>query len=691
MDKEISVIVPTYNRANQLGACLDCLLNQSLDKNKYEIIIVNDGSNDATLKVIEAYQNNNPGIFIYVEQPNRGAAAARNRGAKIAKGDILYFLDDDCLVRNNVLSNIINEFKTFGEKVCMGGFNVGGKQNIIGHTVNLLCCSQSKNYKYRYNVEYLSSSSLCVKRSSFLEEGGFDENIGMGEDTEWSYRMRLEGYKILKTPKIIACHQHSRNTLRKMMMQTFEWGSKTDYEILIKYKSLLEKDTSMEFRSKFIFRVGKTLLSLPPTTSFLLLCLMFLPLTFVYTVFSCARVIRFKKEIIFLSPLVFIRELSWSCGHLVYFFRRRRIAMHRQRKGFREILHYNLHKNKLKTPLYLILFVTNNCNARCLHCFYWKRIKEEKAEMTIDEYRDISSGLGFLEKISLTGGEPFLRNDLASIAEIFYRNNHCKTIGITSNGICSDKIITETKKILSLCPKSNLGLCLGVDGLGKVHNQARGVENGFEQLIETCHRLTSLKRKHPRINLSLNFTLTDKNVDEFIPLYEFVKKNLPDYWPFGFSVLLPKDLDDKAIAGKPKDFNLNRPGLAEIQRLVNMIENDFRKEGSLDLKYYLEKSFFNHTLQIMHKNKQIIKCLAGHLCAVIDELGNVYFCEFLKNIGNVKHKPFKDIWFSHEAKLQRREIASGKCSCYSPYFQNLNLKYQLCNPVILYKMLKGFA
>jgi sulfatase maturation enzyme AslB (radical SAM superfamily) len=256
--------------------------------------------------------------------------------------------------------------------------------------------------------------------------------------------------------------------------------------------------------------------------------------------------------------------------------------------------------------------------------------------MTVDEYNSLSSQLGFLEKISLTGGEPFLRDDLASIAEIFYRNNHCKTIGINSNGICSDKIFVTIEKILKTCPKANLGLCLGIDGLGNVHDMARGTENAFRQLTETCNGLARIKKKFSRLHLSLNFTLTNKNIQEFIPLYEFSKKNFSDYWPFGFSVLLPKDFDNKAIAGRPQDASLSQPDLIDIKNLSDMIQGDFRKSGIIDLKYLMKKTYFKHTIAKCIKKKQLTKCLVGDLCSVVDELGNVYFCEFLKNIGNVK-------------------------------------------------------
>lgn len=687
MNIEISVIIPTYNRQKSLDSCLDHLLNQTLDKNRYEIIIINDGGNDSIKQLVDTYRDKYPGMITYFKQPNQGPAAARNNGARKARGDILFFLDDDCLAEKYVLNNIIEEFDKFGKEVCIGGHALGGKQNIIGHTVNLFCCHQSKFFRYRYNPSFLSTCNLCIKKLLFLREDGFDPKLRSGEDNEFSYRLKSKGYKIIKSPRIIVCHQHGINTLGKLIRHAFSWGANTDLEIFRRYRGLLKNEKTIE--SKFLYPVCELSLSLPPSLSIPFSCSMILPMALIYTLYTCFKIGKFKKEIFALLPLVFIREFSWLCGTLVLLIKYWSVNTHRRRKGIKQILYYSLHKNATKTPPYLILFTTNNCNAKCLHCFYWKRVKEKTTEMTIEEYIKLSRELGFLEKISLTGGEPFLRNDLASIAEIFYKNNHVKTIGITSNGICSDKVVGGIETILRLCPKANLGVCLGVDGLGQAHDRARGVNNAFKQLMETCERLVLLRKANPRLNLSLNFTLTDRNTSEFLLFYEFAKNNLTNYWPFIFSVLLPRDFDKEALAGEPQAKDLNPPSLNEIEYIARKIQKDFRN-GFFDINYFFQEAYFKHTLEIIRKKRQLIPCLAGNLYGVIDEMGNVYACEFLQAMGNLKYETFSEIWSSSKAISHRKEIKNGNCFCYSPYFQNLNLQYQLLNPTIFYKIIRGF-
>lgn len=102
---KISVIVCTYNRAKKLGPCLTALQNQSLPQDDYEIIVVNDGSKDDTLKVLKDYN-----LRIVTNNPNQGLAQSRNNGVKAARADILAFTDDDCISDKNWLESLLGAY-----------------------------------------------------------------------------------------------------------------------------------------------------------------------------------------------------------------------------------------------------------------------------------------------------------------------------------------------------------------------------------------------------------------------------------------------------------------------------------------------------------------------------------------------------------------------------------------------------
>lgn len=96
MNPDLSIIIPVYNGQESIGACLDSVLFQD-GANKFEIIVVNDGSNDNTEKIVQAYQNFNSNIHLHTQQ-NAGVSAARNAGIARATGEFITFIDADDMV-----------------------------------------------------------------------------------------------------------------------------------------------------------------------------------------------------------------------------------------------------------------------------------------------------------------------------------------------------------------------------------------------------------------------------------------------------------------------------------------------------------------------------------------------------------------------------------------------------------------
>ncbi len=96
----ISVVIPTRNRAEVLRRTLPTVLNQDFPASEWEVIVVNDGSSDATEELLRAFD----GRVRAISQPWRGAASARNAGVQSARGELIVFLDDDCFCPPDLLS-----------------------------------------------------------------------------------------------------------------------------------------------------------------------------------------------------------------------------------------------------------------------------------------------------------------------------------------------------------------------------------------------------------------------------------------------------------------------------------------------------------------------------------------------------------------------------------------------------------
>ncbi len=130
----------------------------------------------------------------------------------------------------------------------------------------------------------------------------------------------------------------------------------------------------------------------------------------------------------------------------------------------------------------LTFFVTTKCNAKCKHCFYWESLNQKIDELKLDEIKKISSTMPEFPMLSISGGEPYLRLDLAEVCEVFYKQNKVREIFIPTNSLLLDNVKRITESILRKCPEANLTLNISLDGLEEFHDDLRGVKGNFKKV-----------------------------------------------------------------------------------------------------------------------------------------------------------------------------------------------------------------
>ncbi len=135
--KKISVVITTYNRAPQLLKCVNSVINQNYPRNMYEIIVVNDCSTDSTKSVMDGISRSHKNIRVLSHSENRGEAGARNTGIKAAGGDVIAFIDDDCIAGKGWLSSINHSFGKNVDGVEGKTFAVGVKGPFDNYVENL--------------------------------------------------------------------------------------------------------------------------------------------------------------------------------------------------------------------------------------------------------------------------------------------------------------------------------------------------------------------------------------------------------------------------------------------------------------------------------------------------------------------------------------------------------------------------
>jgi len=214
---KISIIVPAKNAANTLKACLQSLLNQQglLFGMDYEVILVDDGSSDETAAIgIEM------GVKV-ISQQNSGPAAARNAGAKAAKGEILLFTDSDCIPQPDWCIQMIKPFDD-PEVVGVKGAYLCKEQNLVARFVQ-----QEFEHKYermtkQTKIDFIDTYSAGYRKAIFLENAGFEVRFPVPsvEDQEFSFRLARKGYKLVFQPTARVYHSHDLNlrqyALRKL-------------------------------------------------------------------------------------------------------------------------------------------------------------------------------------------------------------------------------------------------------------------------------------------------------------------------------------------------------------------------------------------------------------------------------------------------------------------------------------------
>jgi glycosyltransferase involved in cell wall biosynthesis len=173
----ISIIIPVYNQAKHLVNCLASIEKQTYSN--YEIIVISDGSKDNIIEVIEKFKKNLGFKLTYLEQENKGAGAARNRGAKLAKGEYIIFCDADVVMQPIMLEAMLKTLKDSpNASFCYSSF-------IWGHKKFKLWPFDAEKLKI---MPYITTTSL-IKREHFP---GFDETLKKFQD--WDLWLTMLGY-----------------------------------------------------------------------------------------------------------------------------------------------------------------------------------------------------------------------------------------------------------------------------------------------------------------------------------------------------------------------------------------------------------------------------------------------------------------------------------------------------------------
>lgn len=202
----VSVILPAYNESNYIAECLESLVKQSYPRERFEIIVVDNGSKDETLEIAKTYADK----ALVLEEGNVGAV--RNFGVANAKGEILAFLDSDCRVETNWLSEGVQKL------IAIPNSAIGGAPSHSNESSNWVQKYWIlENANSRGHQKDLIGICIFIRKITFNEVGGFNEQVTSGEDTELSIALREAGCLIDIDPNLKIRHLDIPDTISKFI------------------------------------------------------------------------------------------------------------------------------------------------------------------------------------------------------------------------------------------------------------------------------------------------------------------------------------------------------------------------------------------------------------------------------------------------------------------------------------------
>jgi len=237
----ISIIVPAYNAEKYIEKLIQSLLNQNYEKD-FEIIIINNNSNDKTKEILDKYKNK----IIYLEQ-NKTASSyvSRNMGIKKAKGDIIAFTDSDCIVDKDWLINGEKSLKHNMADIVGGRvkFYFSAKPSITEYFDSIIYLRSKESFEKQHSLPTLN---LFVNKEIFYKIGFFPK-VKSGGDFYWTNKAYKEGYKLIYDNKTIVYHPARK--LKELLHRELRLGSsvrnhdKSGAKTILNKKSFLKRIT----------------------------------------------------------------------------------------------------------------------------------------------------------------------------------------------------------------------------------------------------------------------------------------------------------------------------------------------------------------------------------------------------------------------------------------------------------------
>jgi MoaA/NifB/PqqE/SkfB family radical SAM enzyme len=309
-----------------------------------------------------------------------------------------------------------------------------------------------------------------------------------------------------------------------------------------------------------------------------------------------------------------------------------------------------------KLPMNLTFSLSYKCNSRCKTCNVYKK---DSYELTSEEWKKVFSGLGNAPFwVTISGGEPFLRSDLLSIACALYDYCSPAIINIPTNGLLFDRIPEIVRQISSYCKKSQIIINLSIDDIGERHDEIRGIPGNYEKALKTYNGLKKIGMNN--FALGIHTVVSQFNVGRIPEIYSNLIRLNPD----SYVTEIAEQRVELGTIGCDITPSLEDYSIAVQFLKSGLTRESFGKVGRLTRSFRLE--YYDMVQNVMREKRQIIPCFSGFASAQVAPNGDVWPCCIkAESMGNLRENDFdfRKIWFSEKAGRLRQSIKHGDCYC----------------------------
>jgi MoaA/NifB/PqqE/SkfB family radical SAM enzyme len=329
----------------------------------------------------------------------------------------------------------------------------------------------------------------------------------------------------------------------------------------------------------------------------------------------------------------------------------------------------------LPRPAYVIFDVTSRCNAQCNFCSNWRWMQGQDAaqDLTAQECAWIFSKLRRLPQISLSGGEPLLREDLGAIIRAVCGATRVRFLTISTNGSLPERLEQTLAGALREFPRTEFTVNLSVDGVGEIHDAIRGVPGLFDKVCESAARLRRLKAGHANLKVYVNAVLQTGNVENMEDWFAFFAR--PEFAPDALSLSLARgDVREEQVKDVP---------LETASRIFRRIAQ-FPRAG-LGLQGRLRQAVMvaanDCILTIMKEQRAPVPCTAGGSLVEIRPDGAVIACPTMADrvLGHLRSADYDlgAVLRSPQARAFRARVRMERCRCTWECAARINLALHL--------------